>query len=617
MMRRAVIYARCSTEEESQKDALIKQIAEAKDCVQNKGWLLVDSYVESRSGTTTKGRTEYNRLYDDLLQDKFDIIVIKSQDRLMRNTKDWYLFVDRLTTSNKKLYIYLENKFYTTDDALITGIKAILAEDYSRELSKKLNNMHRNRQKNNGAPILSPHTYGLKQLPDKSFVVIEEEANLKRKMYELCAAGYGSRTIATILKNEGYVNRNGKDFTADHVLRIIRNPLNKGTIVMNRRHFDFDSKRTFRNPEEEYYVYEHKVPAIVSEQLWEAANKKIDERAKRVSTCDHSIKKGFNPGKDMLSGKIVCGLCGEPFYRKTYVKSKDQCRVYQWSCSRYLEKGRIDTKKSRKSVRKVELRDKEGCDNVHIHESVLYPFLQHIVSERYMTDKEKIIHNMMGMIKQILEEKNHLTDIETEKKKKEQIQKQMDILVDKLLEGILADEIYQKKQKELVRKHEATNEKIKSLEMTSVKDNIMKERISSIENSLRSAKMVEKATVAEMLRDVEKIYIYPTYMEIRFSLRGMLGIETKEFEEELDNVIRIEYGNLFNYSKQKEDEREIIVKMMKNNPFITARKIAGKLGISLSGANYRIRALKREGKIRYDGRGGCGKWVVLEDKKSE
>ena len=153
--------------------------------------------------------------------------------------------------------------------------------------------------------------------------------------------------------------------------------------------------------------------------------------------------------------------------------------------------------------------------------------------------------------------------------------------------------------------------------MTSVKDNIMKERTSSIENCLRSAKMVEKATVAEMLRDVEKIYIYPTYMEIRFSLRGMLGIETKEFEEELDNVIRIEYGNLFNYSKQKEDEREIIVKMMKNNPFITARKIAGKLGISLSGANYRIRALKREGKIRYDGRGGCGKWVVLEDKKSE
>ena len=64
-MLRAVIYARCSTEEESQKDALINQVQEAKACVKAKGWTLIDSYVESRSGTTTKGRNEYNRLYDD------------------------------------------------------------------------------------------------------------------------------------------------------------------------------------------------------------------------------------------------------------------------------------------------------------------------------------------------------------------------------------------------------------------------------------------------------------------------------------------------------------------------------------------------------------------------
>ena len=133
MILRAVTYCRCSTEEESQKDALIKQVQEAKECICRKGWLHVDSYVESRSGTTTKGRTEYHRLMEDMMSDKFDIIVIKSQDRLMRNTKDWYLFVDRLVTNGKKLYMYIEHKFYTADDALITGIKAILAEEYSFE----------------------------------------------------------------------------------------------------------------------------------------------------------------------------------------------------------------------------------------------------------------------------------------------------------------------------------------------------------------------------------------------------------------------------------------------------------------------------------------------------
>ena len=107
-MERAVIYCRCSTEEESQKDALRKQEEEAVQCVKNKGWVLTDRYVESRSGTSTKGRREYNRLFDDMISDKFDILVIKSQDRLCRNTMDWYLFTDRLNRSSKKLYIYIE-----------------------------------------------------------------------------------------------------------------------------------------------------------------------------------------------------------------------------------------------------------------------------------------------------------------------------------------------------------------------------------------------------------------------------------------------------------------------------------------------------------------------------
>ena len=229
-MLRAVIYARCSTEEESQIDALKKQVEEAKACVQDNGWILMDSYVESRSGTTTKGRTEYNRLYEDLLCDKFDIIVIKSQDRLMRNTKDWYLFVDRMSTEQKRLYMYIERKFYTPDDALITGIKAILAEEYSRELSKKINNSHRNRQKNNGTVILTSNTYGYRKLPDKSIVLEEKEAKIKRRMYELCAAGFGSRTISTILQNDGIYNRNGKPFTDSAILRILRNPLNRALL---------------------------------------------------------------------------------------------------------------------------------------------------------------------------------------------------------------------------------------------------------------------------------------------------------------------------------------------------------------------------------------------------
>lgn len=140
--------------------------------------------------------------------------------------------------------MYLERKYYTPDDALITGIKAILAEEYSRELSKKINNSHRNRQRNDGNIILTNNAYGFKKLPDKSVALVEEEAKIKKQMYELCAAGYGTRSIANILKNQGIVNRSGKPFTEHAILRILHNPLNYGTHISNRLHYDFESKRS-------------------------------------------------------------------------------------------------------------------------------------------------------------------------------------------------------------------------------------------------------------------------------------------------------------------------------------------------------------------------------------
>ena len=67
-MTRAVIYCRCSTEEECQKDALIRQAAEARECVCRLNWSLEDEYIESRSGTSTRGREQYQRLFSDLLR---------------------------------------------------------------------------------------------------------------------------------------------------------------------------------------------------------------------------------------------------------------------------------------------------------------------------------------------------------------------------------------------------------------------------------------------------------------------------------------------------------------------------------------------------------------------
>ena len=85
---RAVIYCRVSTQEKVQIDALQIQIREARKTVADNKWILIDQYIESESATTAERRREYLRLYSDMSTGKFDIIVIKSEDRLNRNVKD-------------------------------------------------------------------------------------------------------------------------------------------------------------------------------------------------------------------------------------------------------------------------------------------------------------------------------------------------------------------------------------------------------------------------------------------------------------------------------------------------------------------------------------------------
>lgn len=184
-MMRAVNYCRVSTDEEAQTNSLESQIAESIEAISKNGWIHVNSYIdEGKSGTTRKRRDSYNKLLEDMERNEFDIIVVKYQDRLMRNTKEWYHFIDRLVQNGKRLYFYLENKFYSPDDALITGIRAILAEEFSRDLSKKINHAHRTRQESGSTVLITSKTWGYDK-DGKNVVINEKEAEIVRLIYTI------------------------------------------------------------------------------------------------------------------------------------------------------------------------------------------------------------------------------------------------------------------------------------------------------------------------------------------------------------------------------------------------------------------------------------------------
>lgn len=597
MSLRAVIYCRCSTEEESQVHALHQQIAEAKQVVFQNGWQLVEQYVELKSGTTIQGRTEYVRLFEDLAEDRFEFIVIKSQDRLMRNVKDWYLFLDRMLTNGKKLYLYIERKFYTAEDSLITGIKAILAEDYSRELSKKINNAHRNRQQNGGKVILTSNTFGFQKMPDGEIVIDAEEAEIIQKIYQYSAMGYGTRKIEKILIEDGYKKKQGNYLSSVSIRRIIRNPLYKGTAIMNQKHYEFETKKIIINPQNEWKIWKGAVSAIVNELLWEKANQEMDRRStKNVIRKKSDTISSQKNGKSKLSGKLICGICGKTYYQRKKKGSKEKQKLTVWQCSTYIQYGRgeIGDKGKQKTLK--------GCENQEIQEEIVCEIILQAFSMDASNKKEQIqlYKKFYKIIEKILENSQYCQKKKRLEKEMKQICVQKEILIEKLLEEVIKDKDYQNMERKFTKKQQELNHELEVLSSMKEEQN-NKKRMEQIRKWLEQGGM-QKAIVYELLKQINKIVLYPNMVEI--------------YSTHLEKIC-LPRPYMSNTERGRAQDREEILKLIRENPKITLKMLQKKMGRTRAVIQNRREELKKEGFIQYEGSGGHGKWKIIKTMNEE
>lgn len=498
---RAVFYARVSTEEEAQLKALPKQIEENREEINKRGWILVDEYIdEGKSGTKVKGRDEYQRLLDDMELDKFDIVVVKDQERLQRNTKDWYIFVDKLVVNHLELFFYLENKFYTPDDALITGIKAIMAEEYSRNLSKKLHNYNDRRvQKAKEGQMVklqgSGNAFGWDK-KDGVYVINPEQFQIRRRMCELILQGKGSTEVAKILNNEGYRNSVGKEWKATDIPKYVYDERNIGVAIINKERNDFATKSVIKNPPEEWVRVEGAYPPVVTMEEWE----RLCEIRKARTTNGN---KGLKVGKSIFSGKCFCGECGAKMWRTQQSGNKQE----YWVCSTKRQYGSKVRKKTTASGKVGEV-NLNGCDNKAISRKHLNEIME-AVAERLEANPEVIKADMIkwltGLKNSILEANSHYTEADL---KKEQSRK--DKLLDSLLDGVISKEDYSRKAESIEEKIaqiksdlKAEGSKLEDIaEIDKVLDNIDEEIAKYLDDS-------NKLKVDFVLEHFERVEVYP------------------------------------------------------------------------------------------------------------
>ncbi|MGB4660048.1 MAG: recombinase family protein, partial [Mobilitalea sp.] len=104
-------YCRVSTDSDEQATSYEVQIEHYTNYIQsNTEWELAGIYADDGiTGTNTKKRDEFNRMIEDCMEGKIDMIITKSISRFARNTLDCLKFIRQLKDKNIPVFFEKEN----------------------------------------------------------------------------------------------------------------------------------------------------------------------------------------------------------------------------------------------------------------------------------------------------------------------------------------------------------------------------------------------------------------------------------------------------------------------------------------------------------------------------
>ena len=334
-LRRVAAYARVSTDSLEQLTSYEAQVDYYTRYIHSKpDWEFVEVYTdEGISATNTKRRDGFNRMVQDALNGKIDLIVTKSVSRFARNTVDSLTTVRKLKDAGVEVYFEKES-IWTLDSKgeLLITIMSSLAQEESRSISENVTWGQRKRFADGKVSIPYGQFLGYRKGADGLPEIIPEEAEIVRSIYRMCMEGKSTNAIAKHLTQQRIPTPAGKEvWQRATVESILRNEKYKGSALLQKTFtVDFLQKKMKVNEGEvpQYYV-EHSHAAIIDPEEWEKVQLELARRkaSPRRTQCNSPF-----------AGKIICGDCGEIFGSKVW-HSNSKYRRTIWQCNAKYKNG--------------------------------------------------------------------------------------------------------------------------------------------------------------------------------------------------------------------------------------------------------------------------------------
>ncbi len=276
---RVAAYCRVSTNHEEQESSLETQISYYEKLIAERDdWKLVKIYAERASGTQLKKRPEFIKMLKACKHGKIDLILTKSMSRFGRNTLDTLKTLYELFNLGVKVYFEKENlNNYDKEMRTIMGIYAGFAQEESKSMSDNIKWSIRERMREGKVCLNCTRFLGYDKDENGRLVIVESEAVIVRKIFELYLNGWGVRKIKKYLEENGIKTVTGKNvWSTSTIDRILSNEKYVGDVLMQKSFTeDFLTRKRKKNEGElDMYFIENDHEAIVSKEAFEAVQDK-------------------------------------------------------------------------------------------------------------------------------------------------------------------------------------------------------------------------------------------------------------------------------------------------------------------------------------------------------
>ena len=343
---RVAAYCRVSTGDEEQLTSYENQKAfYTEKIMKNPEWTMVDIFAdEGITGTSTCRRKDFLRMIRQCRQGKIDMILAKSVSRFARNTLDTISYTRELRSLGIAVIFEEQNinSIYPESEFLI-ALHAAFAQSESESISANVRWGKRQSIKDGKVTFQYKTLLGYEKGPDGNPVIIPEEAETVRQIFEWYLAGKSVRDIRLALVAGGFRNAVGTtDWTTSNLRSILTNEKYCGDALLQKTFVkDCISKKSIPNTGQLAKVLiQNNHEAIISHEIFDAVQLELARRRAQ----DGRSRKSAPTGRGKFSGLLFCGECGTAYRRVVWTQHGEKRAV--WRCSSRLDYGKKYCKES-------------------------------------------------------------------------------------------------------------------------------------------------------------------------------------------------------------------------------------------------------------------------------